>query len=245
MKTLLLAARPVARQHRRAGCSRFGQAAPCRLLHSSATAWRATARASTPPRWVVQPRDHYPTPRRCPRAPTRGAVQVIQHGGKSIIKSVPCGLGGNLKDDEIHALVGYLRELCCQKTERRRGCPRRCRAGRMPFRLPARPFPNATEYHHDEQTRLAGLCLAFARAPARRPNYEVRDDHRRGRPAGRAGTWRLRSGPSNGQVPGPLIHVKEGDQVEVLLHNNTTLSHTSTGIGFTRPTAGSPTACPT
>lgn len=30
----------------------------------------------------------------------------------------------------------------------------------------------------------------------------------------------------NGQVPGPLIHVKEGDEVEVLLHNNTTLSHT-------------------
>ncbi len=30
----------------------------------------------------------------------------------------------------------------------------------------------------------------------------------------------------NGQVPGPLIHVKEGDTVEVALTNNTTLSHT-------------------
>jgi FtsP/CotA-like multicopper oxidase with cupredoxin domain len=30
----------------------------------------------------------------------------------------------------------------------------------------------------------------------------------------------------NGQVPGPLIHVKEGDQLEVVVQNNTTLSHT-------------------
>jgi len=30
----------------------------------------------------------------------------------------------------------------------------------------------------------------------------------------------------NGQVPGPLIHVKEGDDVEVLVQNNTTLHHT-------------------
>lgn len=30
----------------------------------------------------------------------------------------------------------------------------------------------------------------------------------------------------NGQVPAPLIHVKEGDDVEVTLTNNTTLSHT-------------------
>lgn len=30
----------------------------------------------------------------------------------------------------------------------------------------------------------------------------------------------------NGQVPGPLIHVKQGDEVEVTLTNNTTLDHT-------------------
>lgn len=30
----------------------------------------------------------------------------------------------------------------------------------------------------------------------------------------------------NGQVPGPLIHVKEGDEVEAVVQNNTTLSHT-------------------
>src|SRR5690606_19492514 len=30
----------------------------------------------------------------------------------------------------------------------------------------------------------------------------------------------------NGQVPGPLFHVKEGDHVEVTVHNLTTLNHT-------------------
>lgn len=30
----------------------------------------------------------------------------------------------------------------------------------------------------------------------------------------------------NGQVPGPLLHVKEGDDIEVTLTNNTTLNHT-------------------
>lgn len=30
----------------------------------------------------------------------------------------------------------------------------------------------------------------------------------------------------NGQVPGPLIHVQEGDDVEVVVTNNTTLNHT-------------------
>ena len=30
----------------------------------------------------------------------------------------------------------------------------------------------------------------------------------------------------NGQVPGPLLHVKEGDEVEVTVHNFTTLNHT-------------------
>ena len=30
----------------------------------------------------------------------------------------------------------------------------------------------------------------------------------------------------NGQVPGPLIHVKEGDEIEAVVENNTTLSHT-------------------
>jgi FtsP/CotA-like multicopper oxidase with cupredoxin domain len=30
----------------------------------------------------------------------------------------------------------------------------------------------------------------------------------------------------NGQVPGPLIHVREGDEIEAVVTNNTTLSHT-------------------
>jgi len=30
----------------------------------------------------------------------------------------------------------------------------------------------------------------------------------------------------NGQVPGPLLHVKEGDELEIVVQNNTTLTHT-------------------
>src|SRR5690606_38382480 len=30
----------------------------------------------------------------------------------------------------------------------------------------------------------------------------------------------------NGQVPGPLYHVNEGDELEVTVHNYTTLNHT-------------------
>lgn len=30
----------------------------------------------------------------------------------------------------------------------------------------------------------------------------------------------------NGQVPGPLLHVKEGDEVEIVVQNNSTLNHT-------------------
>ena len=36
----------------------------------------------------------------------------------------------------------------------------------------------------------------------------------------------------NGQVPGPLIHVKEGDDVEVLVTNNTSTAHTIHWHGF-------------
>ena len=64
---------------------------------------------------AVQPRDHTDTKEMSART-DEALFKVIQHGGKSINKSVLMpAWGGNLKDDEIHALVGYLRELCCQK----------------------------------------------------------------------------------------------------------------------------------
>lgn len=63
----------------------------------------------------VQPRDHTDTKEMSARTDDE-LFKVIQQGGKSINKSVLMPTwGGNLSDDDIHALVGYLRKLCCQK----------------------------------------------------------------------------------------------------------------------------------
>jgi len=63
----------------------------------------------------VQPRDHTDTKEMSARTDDE-LFKVIQHGGKSINKSVLMPIwGGNLSDDDIHALVGHLRKLCCQK----------------------------------------------------------------------------------------------------------------------------------
>ncbi|MCZ4306679.1 cytochrome c [Zoogloeaceae bacterium G21618-S1] len=64
---------------------------------------------------AVQPRDHTDTKEMSARTDEE-LFKVIEHGGKSINKSVLMPpWGDNLNDDEIHALVGHLRELCCQK----------------------------------------------------------------------------------------------------------------------------------
>jgi cytochrome c oxidase cbb3-type subunit 3 len=63
----------------------------------------------------VQPRDHTDTKEMSARTDDE-LFKVIQQGGKSINKSVLMPIwGGNLSDDDIHALVGHLRKLCCQK----------------------------------------------------------------------------------------------------------------------------------
>jgi len=63
----------------------------------------------------VQPRDHSDIKEMSARTDDE-LFKVIQQGGKSVNKSVLMPIwGGNLTDDDIHALVGHLRELCCQK----------------------------------------------------------------------------------------------------------------------------------
>ena len=63
----------------------------------------------------VQPRDHTDTKEMSARTDEE-LFKAIKEGGKSVNKSVlmPIG-GGNLSDDDIHALVGHLRTLCCRK----------------------------------------------------------------------------------------------------------------------------------
>lgn len=63
----------------------------------------------------VQPRNHTDTQYMSGRSDA-DLFKAIKQGGPSVNKSVLMPpWGGALNDDEIHALVGYLRELCkCQ-----------------------------------------------------------------------------------------------------------------------------------
>lgn len=62
----------------------------------------------------VAPRDHTDTKEMSARTDEE-LFKVIKHGGKAINKSILMPVwGGNLSDEDINALVSYLRELCCQ-----------------------------------------------------------------------------------------------------------------------------------
>jgi len=65
------------------------------------------------PAMSVQPRNHHDRGEMSARTDEE-LFKAIKHGGKSINKSVLMpAWGENLNDDEINALVLYLRELCC------------------------------------------------------------------------------------------------------------------------------------
>ena len=63
----------------------------------------------------VQPRNHTDAKEMASRSDA-DLFKAIKEGGQAISKSVLMPpWGGNLNDEEIHALVGYLRKLCqCQ-----------------------------------------------------------------------------------------------------------------------------------
>ena len=61
----------------------------------------------------VLPKDHTDTPEMMTRT-DEDLFKAIKHGGKAVSKSVLMpNWDANLNDDEIHALVKYLRTLCC------------------------------------------------------------------------------------------------------------------------------------
>lgn len=72
---------------------------------------------------------------------------------------------------------------------------------------------------------LAGIFLGLlslgANAELRQFEMTIEEVELEVAPGFKAKVWGF-----NGQVPGPLLHVKEGDDVEVVVHNNTTLNHT-------------------
>lgn len=63
--------------------------------------------------------------------------------------------------------------------------------------------------------------LGFARAELRQFEMTIEEVEIEVAPGFKSKVWAY-----NGQVPGPLLHVKQGDEVEVTLVNNTTLNHT-------------------
>ncbi|AUN93604.1 c-type cytochrome [Pseudazoarcus pumilus] len=65
------------------------------------------------PHMSVAPRDHSDPTEMSGRSDEE-LFKVIKHGGKSINQSVLMPAWGHTLDDEqIHALVGHLRRLCC------------------------------------------------------------------------------------------------------------------------------------
>ncbi len=63
----------------------------------------------------VQPRDHTDTNEMSARTDD-DLFKAIKHGGKAVNKSVLMpNWDANLNDDDVRALVAYLRELCCKK----------------------------------------------------------------------------------------------------------------------------------
>ncbi len=63
----------------------------------------------------VMPRDHTDTKEMTARTDEE-LFKVVKLGGKSINKSVLMpAWGRNLSDDDIHALVAHLRNMCCKK----------------------------------------------------------------------------------------------------------------------------------
>ncbi len=61
----------------------------------------------------IQPRDHTDTGEMSARTDA-DLFKAIKHGGKAVNKSVLMpNWDANLNDEDINALVAYLRELCC------------------------------------------------------------------------------------------------------------------------------------
>jgi cytochrome c oxidase cbb3-type subunit 3 len=66
---------------------------------------------------AVQPRDHTDAGEMSART-DEDLFKAIQGGGKAVNKSVLMpAWGGNLSDDDIRALVAYLREICCTASQ--------------------------------------------------------------------------------------------------------------------------------
>lgn len=184
------------------------------------------------PHMEVLPRNHIDTREMAARTDDE-LFKVIKEGGPSINKSVFMpSWKKNLSDPEIQDLVAYLRQLCCSDAALAAQSPAAAAQpagmqtamavppvvdevelgprynpeahGNAP-KEPSIPLPPRIDpsvpLHHFEMT-IEELVIEVA------PGFKSK-------------VWAF-----NGQVPGPLIHVREGDEIVVNVQNNTALNHT-------------------
>lgn len=180
------------------------------------------------PALAVQPRDHTDAREMGTRS-DEDLFTAIAGGGPAVGKSVLMPPWRALfSDDQIHGLVSHLRKLSHTEGGAAGSAAAPLVAKVEPASTPA-PTPPAPA------APLAALGPTDAEAPA--PPAAVRDAYPKGQlrefeirveetevevaPGFRAKVWAF-----NGQVPGPLLRVREGDEVKVKFLNLTTMEHT-------------------
>jgi manganese oxidase len=177
---------------------------------------------------AVQPRDHTDAREMGTRS-DEDLASAIKNGGAAVGKSVLMPPWRSvLSDDEVEALVAYLRKLSGT------GGTATARAASVPSTSTSAPASDAVR---------AAPVAAAATDPgpldvvAPPPPSAVKDDYPEGvlhefeirveeveievAPGFRAKVWGF-----NGQVPGPLLRVREGDEVKVKFVNLSSMEHT-------------------
>jgi cytochrome c553 len=187
------------------------------------------------PQMSIQPRDH--TDSREMGARTDGELaRAIQGGGSAVGKSVLMPpWGAILDDDETQALVAHLRKLSGTSGAGVAGLAD-LPATKDQENAGTAPAPESGHAHHSPQAMQAtptGPMDAVAPPPpdeikrrypgAETHRFEITAEEREVEvaPGLRAKVWGF-----NGQVPGPLIRVREGDEVIVDFRNLSSMDHT-------------------
>lgn len=185
------------------------------------------------PHMEVLPRNHIDAKEMSARTDEE-LFKVIKHGGPSINKSVFMpSWKSNLSDPEIQDVVAYLRELCCSEEALAKAATASPaapgEASSVQTAMTVTPVPADVELGERYEPDPAPSTEPSIPMPPRM-NPEVPFHHFEMTieelvievaPGFKSKVWAF-----NGQVPGPLIHVGEGDEIVVNVQNNTTLNHT-------------------
>ena len=171
------------------------------------------------PDMSVQPRDHTDASEMGART-DEDLARAIVNGGRAVGKSALMPPWGAILDDaEVAALVAHLRQLSTTQSDR----------------APAPPPPSVSAASDTPPRRdpAAGPMQAAAPPPpdalrrrypgAKTHHFELRVEERwlTIAPGFKAKVWGF-----NGQAPGPLLRVREGDEVIVDFMNLSSMSHT-------------------